>query len=67
MIHFEVTPVPRSKPQDLNEPLLVAYFRQVRDIGYDDKSKWLRLLMDNQILSDELGAVNCTLAGLQPC
>jgi len=39
MIHFEVTPVPRSKPGDLNEMLLVEYFRRVRDIGYDDKSK----------------------------
>ena len=64
MIHFEVTPVPRSKPEDLNETLLVEYFRRVRDIGYDDKPKWLRLLIDNQILSEELGAVNCTLAGL---
>ena len=64
MIHFEVTPVPRSKPEDLNETLLVEYFRRVRDIGYEDKPKWLRLLIDNQILSEELGAVNCTLAGL---
>jgi predicted HTH transcriptional regulator len=64
MIHFEVTPVPRSKPEDLNETLLVEYFRQVRSISYDDKSKWLRLLIDNQILSEELSAVNCTLAGL---
>jgi len=64
VIHFEMTPVPRSIPNDLNETLLVEYFRQVRNIGYDDKSKWLRLLMDNQILSEELGDVNCTLAGL---
>jgi predicted HTH transcriptional regulator len=61
---FEMTPVPRSIPDDLNETLLIEYFRQVRNIGYDDKSKWLRLLMDNQILSEELGDVNCTLAGL---
>ncbi len=42
----EVTPVPRSKPDDLNKTLLVEYFRQVRDIGYDDNSKWLRLLSE---------------------
>jgi len=35
----QVTPVPRSKPEDLNETLLVEYFRRFRDIGYDDKSK----------------------------
>ena len=64
MIHFEVTPVPRSKPEDLNKTLLVEYFRRVRDIGYNDKPKWLRLLTDNQMLSEEFGAVNCTLAGL---
>ncbi len=64
VIHFEVTPVPRSKPDDLNEAMLIEYFRQVRNISYDDKSKWLRLLLDNQILSEELGDVNCTLAGL---
>jgi len=64
VIHFEVTPVPRSKPDDLNEAMLIEYFRQVRHIGYDDKSKWFRLLMDNQILTEELGAVNGTLAGL---
>ncbi|MBW2239713.1 MAG: putative DNA binding domain-containing protein [Deltaproteobacteria bacterium] len=64
VIHFEMTPVPRSRPDDLNDTLLIEYFRQVRNIGYDDKSKWLRLLLDNQILSEELGDVNCTLAGL---
>jgi hypothetical protein len=30
----------------LNKTLLVEYFRQVRDIGYDDNSKWLRLLSE---------------------
>ena len=64
VIHFEMTPVPRSIPDDLNGTLLSEYFRQVRNIGYDDKSKWIQLLTDNQILTEELGAVNCTLAGL---
>ncbi len=64
MIHYEVTPVPRSKPGDLNETLLREYFRRIRDIGYGDNSKWLRLLLDNQMLSEELGPVNCSLAGL---
>ena len=50
-----MTPELRSKSEDLNETLLVEYFRRVRDIGYDDKPKWLRLLIDNQILSEELG------------
>ncbi len=31
----------RSKPDDLNKTLLVEYFRQVRNIAYDDNSKWL--------------------------
>lgn len=50
---FEVTPVSRSKPDDLNETMLMEYFRQVRNIGYDDKSKWFWLLMDNQILTED--------------
>ncbi|MBF0120793.1 MAG: hypothetical protein HQK79_18345 [Desulfobacterales bacterium] len=73
LVHFEATPVSRSKLQDLNEKLLIEYFKRVRGIEYDEKNEdayiskkadWEKLLLDNQLLSDELGTVNCTLAGL---
>ncbi len=66
LLHYEMTPVPRSSLRDLSAPRLIDHFRKIHDLEWEELSEPSRetLLLDNQLLTTTLGETACTLAGL---
>ncbi len=66
LLHFEVTPVPRTSLRDLSETRLFDHFRKIHDLDLEELAAAARLalLIDNQLLTTALGETTCTLAGL---